>query len=173
MASSVGRDSGGKMDQNVFELAADVQDLRRVVQKLAGAIMWDRGAVHIPERIEEQTVDIAAAPRHDGRHERVQQRTGLAFPTADAIEGVLAWLSGQPEQQVDDMPLPQVVKDILELETDDAPVPQVVQGTVEVVEITPEERISERILKQIVYVPVPQISEEITVPVHQNSGGNH
>ena len=46
-ASSVGRDSGGKMGRNVFELAAEVQELRRAVQKLAGAIMWDGGAVHI------------------------------------------------------------------------------------------------------------------------------
>ena len=59
-ASSVGRDSNGKTEQNVFELAAEVQELRRVVQRLAG-FMWDLGAVHVPHAakgIKELIVDV-------------------------------------------------------------------------------------------------------------------
>ena len=46
----------------VCGLAAEVQELRLVVRRLAGSIMWDRGAVilgkRIPERVVEQTVDM-------------------------------------------------------------------------------------------------------------------
>ena len=62
-ASSVGRDSVGQMSA-VVELAAEVQELRLAVCKLAGSIMWDRGAATLgkrnPERILEQTVDMPA-----------------------------------------------------------------------------------------------------------------
>ena len=62
-ASSVGRDSVGQMSA-VCELAAEVQELRMAVRKLAGSIMWDRGAAilgkRIPEGIVEQTVDMPA-----------------------------------------------------------------------------------------------------------------
>ena len=48
----------------VCELAAEVQELRLAVRKLAGSIMWDRGAAILgkrnPERIVEQTVDMPA-----------------------------------------------------------------------------------------------------------------
>ena len=44
---------------------------------------------------------------------------------------------------------------------DDVPVPQVAKDILEVVEITSQERNSERTLEQIVGVPVPRILEEI------------
>ena len=62
-ASSVERDSFGKVSA-VCELPAEVQELRLVVRRLAGSIMWDRGAVilgkRIPELIVGQTVDMSA-----------------------------------------------------------------------------------------------------------------
>ena len=56
-ALSVERDGGGEMERNVFELAAEVQELRFVVQRLAGAIMWDRGTVHVPQAAEPHSVE--------------------------------------------------------------------------------------------------------------------
>ena len=62
-APSVGRDSVGKISA-VCENAAEVQELRLVVRRLAASIMWDHGAVILgkrtPERIVEQTVDMPA-----------------------------------------------------------------------------------------------------------------
>ena len=55
----------------VFELAAEVQELRLVLRRLAGSIIWDRGAAilgkHTPERIVEQIVDTPA-PQIAGEH---------------------------------------------------------------------------------------------------------
>ena len=49
------------MDRYVFELAAEVQELRRATKRLAGALMWHLGE-RIPERITEQTVHLPAPP---------------------------------------------------------------------------------------------------------------
>ena len=77
--SSVGRDSVGQMSA-VWELAAEVQELRLAVRKRAGSIMWDRGAAilgkRFPERIVEQTVDMQ------------RRRSRYSTPTSDVSPSV-------------------------------------------------------------------------------------
>ena len=68
-----------------------MQELRRVAHKLAGAIMWDRGTVHVPQAAEgmkEQTADV---------------------PLPHIVEEILE------AKQFVDVPLPQAVDDIREV----------------------------------------------------------
>ena len=64
-------------------------------------------------------------------------------------------------EQIDDFPVPQVAAEIHEVEMDDGPVQQVAKDILEVVEITPRERISEHIHEQFVDAPVQQTLEEV------------
>ena len=80
-------------------------------------------------------------------------------------------LLAEQEAQIVDVPVPQIVEDAVTIIpkehisernfVEDVPVPQIQEQILEVANVIPPERISERIIEQVHDVPVPQIQEQI------------